>query len=447
MGIRAKKAISHHLLVENAYESNLLSDISRVDYLANNRGRTHLRPLYGLPVFVDDIYVFGYLRKEDIVETKGQVLCTTGDLGVAKKVLLAIALAMRNAIDQKSNDGSNRTHASILHTIAYRNGDTTAGSAIRTTVARIEQNTDCAAKTNWMELYGGEQPAGLFVAKVDVSEIPIEELQAILPFFDKHLLSGGYGIFSIDYTQDFSGVFDRKTLVDYLCKEMGFREQGGLYDAMCNEDQSTILDNTSSVGNHVCTWVQSTQWGGTSRTKIYNKIVSNFEAGEVQATIGSHLAEYVDCPNQHLRKTFQHPDVQERGCTRIEVSLYGCFGDQLSTKTAKNVVEEVLDLVSPSEVDGLFVVQPTEQQWKNLAAGIDRCLVLANRPQGEIFVAWYAHTRTGRVAGVRVVPKTPVVENDKKWERAVCWAAGVSVFVHVQSFASTYSPTKWTTSR
>src|ERR1043165_8428098 len=195
---------------------------------------------------------------------------------------------------------------------------------------------------------------------------------------------------------------------------MGFREQGGLYDAMCNEDQSTILDNTGSVGNHVCTWVESTQWGGTSRTKIYNKIVSNFEAGEVQATIGSQLAEYVDCPNQHLRKTFQHPDVQERGCTRIEVSLYGCFGDQLSTKTAKNVVEEVLDLVSPSEVDGLFVVQPTEQQWKNLAAGIDRCLVLANRTQGEIFGAWYAHTRTGRLAGVRVVPKTPVVENDKK---------------------------------
>src|ERR1043165_1135212 len=84
MGILANKAISHHLLVENAYESNLLSDISRVNYLADHNGRTHLRPLYGLPVFVDVIYVFGYLRKENIVETKGQVLCTTGDLGVAK---------------------------------------------------------------------------------------------------------------------------------------------------------------------------------------------------------------------------------------------------------------------------------------------------------------------------------------------------------------------------
>ena len=89
MGIRAKKATSPHLLVENANENNLLSDISRVDYLANNRGRTHLRPLYGLPVFVDDVYAFGYLRKEDIVETKGKVLCTTGDFGAAKMYCLA----------------------------------------------------------------------------------------------------------------------------------------------------------------------------------------------------------------------------------------------------------------------------------------------------------------------------------------------------------------------
>src|ERR1043165_6987758 len=128
MGIRAKKAISHHLLVENAYENNLLSDISRVDYLADHKGRTHLRPLYGLPVFVDDIYVFGYLRKEDIVETKGQVLCTTGDLGVAKKVLLAIVLAMRNAIDQTDDGACRRIPTNLLHTIALHKE---AGSTVQ----------------------------------------------------------------------------------------------------------------------------------------------------------------------------------------------------------------------------------------------------------------------------------------------------------------------------
>jgi len=407
-------------LVENAYENNLLSDISRVDYLAKHRGRTHLRPLDGLPVFVDDIYVFGYLRKEDIVETKGQLLCTTGDTGSAKNILSRVVLAAKTAMGETDDGACRRIPTNLLHTIALHKE---AGSTIRATVARIEENTDCTAKTKWLELYDGKEPVGLFVAKVDVSEIPIEELQAALPTFERQLLSHGYGLYSIDYTQDFSGVLDRKTLVEYLCKTQNFREQGDFYSAMCYKEGPTILDNTNSVGNHVCTWIQNTPNGGTTRTKIYNKIVSNFEAGDVQATIGAHLSEYVDCPNEHLRKTFHHPDVQERGCTRIEVSLYGCIGDQLSTHTAKIVVDEVLELVSPNN-HGLFVVQTPEQQWRNLAAGLDRCLVLANRPQGEIYVAWYAHTRTGRVAGIRIAPTQTTIDDDGKWERAVSWAAG-----------------------
>ena len=76
-----------------------------------------------------------------------------------------------------------------------------------------------------------------------------------------------------------------------------------------------ILDNTDSIGKHVYTWVGTTNDGGTFRMKIYNKIVLNFEAGEVRNPFRGHLAEYADCPNQHLRQTFLHPHVQPRGCT------------------------------------------------------------------------------------------------------------------------------------
>ena len=67
MGLRSKKAVAAHLLLENTYESNLVSDIAQVDYLSGNQGRTHLRPLSGLPTFVDDVYVFGYFRREHCV--------------------------------------------------------------------------------------------------------------------------------------------------------------------------------------------------------------------------------------------------------------------------------------------------------------------------------------------------------------------------------------------
>ncbi|KAK3792681.1 hypothetical protein RRG08_032318 [Elysia crispata] len=422
MGLRVEKAVAAHLLLENTHESNLVPDIARVDYLAGNLGRTHLRPLEGLSTFVDDVYVFGYLRREDCVVRGGSLSCTTGEGGAAKNTIHRIANAVYESVG-KAPDGSTRGHiqTNLVHTIAVR--ERTEGSAIRETIARIEFDTQEKALGKWRELYPGDEPAGLFVAKVNVSEIPMSELQASLPAFERHLLPYGYGLYSIDYTRDFSGVLDRKTLAEHLCAFEGFREQGDLADAM-RDRTPTILENTDSVGNHVCTWVCTSEAGYTVRTKIYNKVVSNFKAGEVREPIGGNLADYVDCPNQHLRQTFLHLDVQARGCTRIEVSLYACSGWDLSAETATEVVEEALALVCPQDLpeeEGLFVVQPPAKQWENLAACLDRCLVLADRPQGTIFVAWYAHTTTGRVSGVRVRPTK--ANADASWERAVEWAA------------------------
>ena len=203
-------------------------------------------------------------------------------------------------------------------------------------------------------------------------------------------------------------------------------------------ENPTILDNTDSVGKHVCTWVCRNKKGNTVRTKIYNKIVSNIEAGEVREPVGGHLADYVDCPNEHLRKTFLHPDVQKRGCTRIEVSLCACNEDDLCTQKANEEIQSALYRVSPgggqneseglesegNESEGLFVVQPPSKQWENLAKCLDRCLVLADKCQGQIFVGWYAHTETGRISGVHVRPTKTTVEDAGRWEKAVEWAAG-----------------------
>jgi len=424
MGIRSEKAVASHLLLENAHESNLVPDIARVDYLADNLGRTHLQPLPGLPTFVDDVYVFGYLRREDCVAQGGRLSCTTGQDSSAQAVVARVSTAVRQSMGKAPNgDIRGYIQTNIVHTIATR--ENTNGSSILSTVARIEHDTHKKSLANWRGLYPGLEPACIFVAKVDVSEIPMGELQDALPAFERQLLAHGYGLYSIDYTRDFSGVLDRETLVEYLCAFEEFREQGDLASAM-GAGVPTILANTHNVGKHVCTWVRTSGAGYTTRTKIYNEIVSNFEAGEVREPIGGHLADYADCPNQHLRQTFLHPEVQARGCTRIEVSLYACSGQDLSANTAVEVVEEALALVSPKDLpeeEGLFVVQPPAKQWENLATCLDRCLVLADRPHGEIFVAWYAHTTTGRVSGVRVRPTKAKVDADAAWERAVEWAA------------------------
>ena len=284
-----------------------MSDISKVDYLAGNLGHTNLCTLEGLPAFVDDVFVFGYLSREECVFRKGKLSCTSGEQGVAKLVVASIANALERALGKRGY-----MPTALVHTVAEGNP---GSSTIRATIAKIEN-----------------------------------------------------------------------------------------------------------------TWISATEEGHTTRTKIYNKVVSNFEAGEIREPVGGHLAEYADCPNQHLRQTFLHPDVQARGCTRIEVSLYGCPQNQLSSKKATDCIEEVLEQVSIEEEDeeeyGLFVVQPPSKQWQNLAENLDRCLVLADRPQGHIFVGWFGHTNTGRIGGVHVRPTAANVRDDAKWEKAILWAAG-----------------------
>ena len=179
----------------------------------------------------------------------------------------------------------------------------------------------------------------------------MEKLQKGLPALQRLLEAVGFGLNQIDYTQDFSGVLVRPALVWHLVNIHGFFQQD---DFAFPENGGCILDNTGSVGNHVCNFVQ-TRNGRTTSTKFYNKGVSQFEARDVQETFGGHLAHYVDSTNKHLRRTLLHPDVQRRGCTRVEILLYACGAEDLSKTVAEELVAEALELANTEE--GLFVVQ------------------------------------------------------------------------------------------
>jgi len=330
---------------------------------------------------------------------------------------------------------------SIVHTVSAQED---GNSTIRATISQIEAATMWRAKGKWQDIHPGKEVAGYFVAKCDVSEVPLEETHNGLYVFQKCREGHGYGIYSSDYTQDFSGVLHHDALVAHL----GFAEHGDHSGAMHSlsrewdeeeeEKKSILLDNTGTVGKHVCTWLSLSEKRTTTRTKVYNKIVSNFEAGEIREPVGGHLADYADCPNAHLRRTFEHPDVQGRGCTRIEISVYAPPLGELSSKKAEDYIGEVLQQVSAEdEEDGVFVVQPPSKQWENLAKKLDRCLVFADRPQRRIFVGWYAHTITGRISGIHIVPKPAKVRDPEKWEKAILWAAGDFGFRNCPIFRQT----------
>ena len=374
MGLRSVKAVAIHILQENVWGSNLIPDIAGVDYFAGHQGRTNLQPLDGLPVFVDDFYVYGPLRENEIVRVHGRKpACTTGENGSGKRVVSQISLFVRQVWG--CEDGfKNVATTQTVHA-------NSRSSRIVATVEKIEKETGYRARRRWNELYPQQKPAANFVAKVDVSELPIKKaaerpsshaapadvgwLWPIPNRLHTRLL-GNFGQTGIgSASRERTRVLPTKRI--RLPRE--WRVHFGQY---------------KSIGDHVGTFIQ-TRNARTASTKFYNKVVCQFEAGDVREPFGGHLAHYIDSTNRHLRRTMLHPDVQKRGCTRVEISLYACDTEDLSQTVAKKLIAEALEPVSTEE--GLFVVQPPAKQWENLVQHLDRCMLLGHRPQGAIYLA------------------------------------------------------------
>ena len=106
MGLRAEASLAKHLLLENCWENNLLSDISKVDYLEGHQGRTNLQPLDGLPLFVDHIYACGYLDRTEVVGIHGKVSCEP----VSKQIVARISMAAQEVLG-----GPRKKHKNLEH--------------------------------------------------------------------------------------------------------------------------------------------------------------------------------------------------------------------------------------------------------------------------------------------------------------------------------------------
>ena len=386
MGRRSAAKIAEHILKENIHEDNLINDIANVDYTKGHQGKTHLQEIEGFGLFVDDLYIYGYLGREDIAYLpKGGISCTQGANGSA----CCIVEMLRSLVRQTIGKNSNLPHINIMHTVEIGNQ---TNSSILNTIAQIEKKQPIRKKWEERTL---RQAFGVFVAKVDVSNIPIQELQKYTPELEKSLFANGYYVYCVDYTRDFSGTMDKKELIAYLREDGNFRMEGETSDI---DHENIILNNSSSVGKNVLTYLRK-DGDQIRRVKFYNKIVSNLEAGEVRQSFGGHLYDYVYSSNERLRRLFWHPDAKSRGITRLEVSLYG-KQYRLSENIGGFLISRELKLMSKSKP--LFYIQPAANQWQALAEKIGQCFVLVDRPNHTLYFAWYGNSLTGRIAGVRI---------------------------------------------
>ena len=189
----------------------------------------------------------------------------------------------------------------------------------------------------------------------------------------------------------------RDVLVDYFLDNLPFRIQGGEY---IEDAEYTILDNVQSVGRNVLSFIhENEETKNLHRVKLYNKIVSNFEAGEVRSCMGGHLSDYVYSSNERLRRVFETPEVQRRGLTRLEVSVYGNQGN-IGRETGIEILQKNIQMVSPLHTP-LYVIQEAKKQWLLLAEKITKCFCLVDRPNSTIYMGWYANTLTNRIVGTK----------------------------------------------
>ena len=421
MGKRAQKAVALHILRENLYEGNLINDISGINYTKNNSGKTFLKQIPNFNTFVDDIYVYGYLRKEDVVyDTTGKVYCTQGEIGSASCIIEHI----RSIVKQTIGKNSNLPHVNIMHTINFKKD---GNGNILKTIRSIEKEKDvCTAWKNRTL----QEPEAVFVVKIDVSNILIEELQKYMEEMEQNLLVNGFFIFSVDYTQDFSGTLNKEDLIDYLLEE-GFAMEG-LGFTMEGENNKIILKNDNNVGRNVLTYLRIEE-EKIFRIKAYNKFVSNIEAGDVRSQFGGHVYDSACSSSNRLRNLFCSEDVKNRGVTRLEISVYG-KQERLNTNLGQYLIEREFNLLN--SIRPLFYVQPTSRQWIVLTEAINKCFILVDKPHALIYIAWYGNTITGRIVGIKI--DFSKKQDKDNIEDLILWAASDFGFRKIPIFISVF---------
>ena len=434
MELKNLNSIVPHLAVENLYDSNLIDDIAYVDYTENSKGLTCLLPLEGLPDYIDDLYIFKYIHISEIEEATKNANKIYLNKGKDKSA----SLIVKKFTSITTEVFNSFCEQKIAFLVNLQNEKEKENSTIYQTLKHIERRTNKKALNGYTKYYDCKNPVAVIKYKVNTSRLPLKKVLDNLNKLENRLNVLGAGLMSIDYTRDLSGVLEKERMIEHFLK-LGFVEQSNNEEenkkyyivneftrfktweekTVKNEDEEEnkikIIDSNTTCGRNTFKYIKNIG-SVCCVVKYYNKIVSNFEAGDVQKKIGTHLAEYAFTHScDHLEKTFRHPDVVERGLTRLEISIHG-FDPKINYS---QMLEDEFNLVKHARI---FHIQPGAEQWLRLAKHITQCALFANKATQEITIFWYGSTVTKRVAGVyKKLKKENIDANPKEWEHAIKW--------------------------
>ena len=223
--------------------------------------------------------------------------------------------------------------------------------------------------------------------KIDLADAKLVELLEALPEILEKLALEHYYLLDLDITQDFTGIFNKREMCQYLTKHYNFVYAGEYQDG-CN----VIVNNDATVGIDCLTWLNS-----NSRIKIYNKFVCQITSPGVTKQLGNHIIDFIRCPDKRLRETFAMEAAQNKGITRLEATIYN-YGHGVfdPIKDCKRIMEHSIIYFQNAP----FYAVPLFKMWSKITDSLQNscCLVYNDLLQ---YVYW-GNSNTKKLTVVQI---------------------------------------------
>ena len=218
--LKELSSIVPHLAIENVFNSNLINDIAYVDYVENSKGLTRLKPLKGLPDYIDDLYIFKYIHRSEVEEEKNNA----NKIYLNKGKDASASLIVKKFTSITTEVFGEFCERKIAFLVNLQNAKEQENSTIYQTLKNIERRTNKKAFSGYTNYYECKNPVGVIKYKINTSRLPLKKVLNNLNKLEKRLNALGAGLMSIDYMRDLSGVLEKKRMVDHFL-ELGFVEQ------------------------------------------------------------------------------------------------------------------------------------------------------------------------------------------------------------------------------
>ncbi len=374
--------VSEWFILENLYNSNLLTDIKNINY--NKYFTLDKQQLKNLtPKFCDNIMLFTIVPQE-YTELKNKCIILKEEHCSTFNTLLRSVLKENNITVAKHSVKCKQTIK------LYVSGKDTEENKCGKTRHNIYASPNFEKiKENYLRIYNKQDLNSAYIITYKL-ELADEEIKMLHPKLEKTLkqLQDGAILFYIldfDVTQDKLNNINYDKYKTFLLERNDFRMEG---DTTKTKARFIILNNCKSVGNNIITIIDTLT---NVRMKWYNKFVCQITSGGVTKTIGSHIYDFLYCPDKRLNKTFRDKEAKECSITRAEATIYGCY---LPTLEQLNRTIKTMDDLTDIE---MFYKVSFKNQFRALTEQLENNLILYNKKEEKLYITYYGNSLTRKI--------------------------------------------------